>query len=96
MTQSAPTLLEVNPIGAAITPPFIGPLGPGTPNSFAQLSGITMPTYTHWTAVSPGITTTVNSAIVGFTYSIDPTIKSLPIFTVTLLPTYFRQLLQPA
>jgi hypothetical protein len=87
--QSAPTLLEVKPIGAAITPPFIGPLGPGTQNTFASLTGISTPTYSLITSVIPGITTTANGAIVGFTYSIDPTTKSLPIFSVTTLPAYF-------
>jgi len=84
--QSAPTLLEVKPIGAAITAPFIGPPSPNQ-NTFASLLGPT--TYSLFTSVIPGITTTVNSAIVGFTFNIDPTIKSLPTFTVTTQPAYF-------
>ena len=89
-TQSAPLFLEVKPIGAAITPPFIGPLGPGTQNTYAALlGGPNNTTYSLITSVIPGITTTVNGALVGFTYSIDPTITSLPTFTVTTLSTYF-------
>jgi hypothetical protein len=89
-TLSAPTFLAVTPIGAAITPPFIGPSGPGTQNTFTALLGST--TYSLFTSVVPGITTSVNGAIVGFTYGIDSTIKSLPTFTVTTQPTYFPAL----
>jgi len=89
-TQSAPVLLEVKPIGLATTPPFIGPLGPGTQNTFAAMLDTT--TYSLFTSVIPGITTTVNGPLVGFTFSIDPTITSLPTFTVTTQPTYFPAL----
>jgi hypothetical protein len=90
-TLSKPVLLEVTPIGLATTAPFIGPLGPGTQNTFVFLSGGTTiaGTYSLITSVVPGITTTVNGALVGFTFSIDPTLTSLPSFTVTTQPTYF-------
>ena len=89
-TVSKPLLLEVTPIGLATTAPFIGPLGPGTQNTFAAMLDTT--TYSLFTSVIPGITTTVNGPLVGFTFSIDPTITSLPTFTVTTQPTYFPAL----
>jgi hypothetical protein len=83
-TQSAPNFKLVTPLGAAISFPRIGPLGPGSPNTFAILVGTT--TYSLMTTVSPGITTRVNDPLVGFTYDIDPTIKSLPTFAVGTTP----------
>ena len=79
-TQSAPQFMLVTPLGAAIAFPRIGPLGPGTPNTFAIAVGTT--TYSLLTTVSPGITTRVNEPLVGFTFNIDPTIKSLPTFAL--------------
>jgi hypothetical protein len=83
-TLSAPQFMLVTPLGAAISFPRIGPLGPGSPNTFAISAGATK--YSLLTTVSPGITTRVNDPLVGFTYNIDPTIKSLPTFAVGATP----------
>ena len=88
-TLSKPLLLEVTPIGPAITPPFIGPLGPGTQNTYAALWAVNNTTYSLFTSVVPGITTTVNGTLVGFTFSVDPALTSLPTFSVSTLPSYF-------
>jgi len=79
-TQSAPQFMLVTPVGAAITFPRIGPLGPGTQNTYTISVGPT--TYSLMTTVSPGITTIVNGDLLTFTYNIDPTIKSLPTFAL--------------
>ncbi len=84
-TQSAPQFMLVTPLGAAIAFPRIGPLGPGTQNTYTIAAGTT--TYSLLTTVSPGITTRVNDPLVGFTYNIDPTIKSLPTFAVGTTPS---------
>jgi hypothetical protein len=82
-TQST-TLLSIDPINAAATSPFIGPLGPGTQNTFASI--LTAPnTYTLFEglpASAPGITTVLNSPIVGFTFAIDSTITALPTYVI--------------
>jgi hypothetical protein len=82
-TQSAPVFSLVTPLGAAVTAPFIGPLGPGIQNTFAIAVDPSTSRYTLITSVSPGITTIMNDPLVGFSYHIDPTMKSLPTFTVT-------------
>ena len=89
-TVSKPLLLEVTPIGLATTAPFIGPLGPGTQNTYAFGLGDT--TYSLVTSVVPGITTTVNGTLVGFTFSVDQSLTSLPTFTVLTQPSYFPAL----
>ena len=84
-TQSAPQFMLVTPLGAAIAFPRIGPLGPGTQNTYTIAVGTT--TYSLLTTVSPGITTRVNDPLVGFTFNIDPTIKSLPTFATLATAT---------
>ncbi len=83
-TQSAPQFMLATPLGVAITFPRIGPLGPGTQNTYTIAVGTGK--YSLVTTVNPGITTTVNGPLVGLTYSIDPTIKSLPTFAVGTTP----------
>lgn len=79
-TQST-TLLSIDPINEAATSPFIGPLGPGTQNTFASI--LSAPnTYTLFTSLNPGITTVLNSPIVGFTFAIDSTITALPTYVI--------------
>jgi hypothetical protein len=79
-TQTPATLLVLEPINAADTLPFIGHADPNQ-NTFASLL-FAPDTYTLFTSLNPGIDTALNSPIVGFTYGIDPTIKSLPTFSI--------------
>jgi hypothetical protein len=73
-TQTPPIFLQLSAIGAADTLPF--------QNGVNTLTFSTPPTYWILTTLDPGITTTPNGAIVGITFTIDATIKELPIFSV--------------
>jgi hypothetical protein len=79
-TQST-TLLSIDPINEAVMPPFIGPLGPGTQNTFAFT--LNPPnTYSLITSMNPGIATVLNSPIVGFVFAIDSSIIALPTYVI--------------
>jgi hypothetical protein len=78
------TLLSIDPINEAVISPFIGPLGPGTQNTFTSI--LNPPnTYTLFEglpASTPGITTVLNSPIVGFVFGIDSSITALPTYEI--------------
>lgn len=82
-TQST-TILSIDPINEAATLPFIGPGGGGTQNTFASILNAPN-TYTLFEglpASTPGITTVLNSPIVGFVFAIDSTITALPTYVI--------------
>jgi len=75
------TLLSIDPINEAVIAPFIGPLGPGTQNTFAFI--LNPPnTYSLITSLNPGIATALNSPIVGFVFAIDSSITALPTYEI--------------
>jgi hypothetical protein len=82
-TQST-TLLSIDPINEAVTSPFIGPLGPGTQNTFASILSApnTFTLFEGLPASTPGITTVLNSPIVGFVFAIDSSITALPTYVI--------------
>ena len=75
------TLLSIDPINEAVIAPFIGPLGPGTQNTFTSILNPPS-TYTLFTSLNPGITTKLNSPIVGFVFAVDATDTELPTYKI--------------
>lgn len=72
------SLLAFDPIGAAITAPFVGP-GIGQ-TSFTWLAGGS--TYAYMTSEIPGLAVAANSYFLGFTFGIDPGNTELPTFVI--------------